>query len=356
MFRLRSVVLLVLALLLASPALAQTATPTVSLGDTKAFGKILVGKDGMTLYIFTVDPLNQSMCTDKCAEAWPPLTVDSADQLSVAEGIPGTFGTLTRKDGKLQVTYNGMALYYWFKDKAAGDTTGNRVTRNWWVVPPATVYAQENAKLGNVLVGPAGMTLYTYSKDTAGVSTCTDQCAQNWPPLTVKSASDFVPGVNLLGKFDTLKRADGSLQVTYNGLPLYTFKNDKALGDALGDGVGEVWATVVPETVGTANTKDLGDFLISFDGMTLYTYAKDTAGVSTCTGDCAKAWPPLTVYPNDRLAAATGVKGKLDTLKRDDGSLQVTYNGLPLYVFGKDKAPGDTTGQNVGNVWAVAKP
>jgi predicted lipoprotein with Yx(FWY)xxD motif len=90
--------------------------------------------------------------------------------------------------------------------------------------------------------------------------------------------------------------------------------------------------------------------------MTLYAYADDKAGASMCSGDCAKNWPPLTVGPEDRLAAGTGIMGKLATITRDDKSLQVTYNGVPLYFFAKDKVPGDATGQNVGNKWAVIKP
>src|SRR5262249_19582900 len=158
-------------------------------------------------------------------------------------------------------------LYYWFKDKTAGDTTGNRVGRNWWVVPPASAYAQELPKGGNLLVGSNGMTLYTFSKDTADTSNCYDQCATNWPPLTVKSEDDLVPGLNLLGKFATTKRKDNTLQVTYNGQPLYYFAKDKAVGDTTGDKVGNVWFVVVPESVGVSKNKDLGDIVVTADGM-----------------------------------------------------------------------------------------
>ncbi|MHB8625663.1 MAG: hypothetical protein ACYDBJ_07025 [Aggregatilineales bacterium] len=366
-------VVLVLALLVVSPALAQQATPaptmpatqsatqavmgpTVGLGSSKDFSKILVGPNGMTLYVFTPDPLNQSTCEGQCAKAWPPLTVTSADQLTVADGIPGKFGTFARKDGTLQVTYNGLPLYYWFKDKQVGDTTGHRIGRTWWVVPPATAYIYHDPKLGSILVGQNGMTVYTFAKDTPGVSNCTDKCATAWPPLTVKTADALVPGVNLPGKFDTLKRADGSLQVTYNGMPLYYFSQDNAIGDTTGEAVAKVWYTVVPETMTTSNTSALGDFLVTYDGMTLYAFAKDTPGVDTCTGDCAKNWPAFTVGSADRLAAGTSLKGKLDTIKLDDGSLQVTYNGQPLYFFKNDHVPGDTNGQGVGKVWAVVKP
>src|SRR5260221_870811 len=353
------VMLVMLVMLAISPVYAQDATKeatfTVGLSSSKNLGKFLVGKDGLTLYSFTPDGVNTSVCYDKCATAWPPLTVDSADKLATDPNIPGTFVTFARKDGALQVTYNGMPLYYWFKDAKAGDTTGNRITRTWWVVPPATVYTHEDAKLGNILVGLKGMTLYTYAKDTADTSACVDKCATNWPPLTVKTADAFVPGLYLPGKFNTITRADGTLQVTYNGQPLYYYAKDQAIGDATGENVGKVWFTVVPETLTVANKTDLGDFLTSFDGMTLYAFAKDTPGVSTCTGDCAKNWPAYTIGVNDRLAAGA-LKGKLDTIKVDPDTLLVTYNGAPLYFFAKDKVPGDANGQNVGNVWAVVKP
>jgi predicted lipoprotein with Yx(FWY)xxD motif len=353
MFKLKNLFIVLVALLVASPVFAQATATTVSLGKTDALGTFLVGKDGLTLYVFTPDPLNESVCTDKCAEAWPPLTVDSADKLTVADGIPGDFATITRKDGSLQVTYNGLPLYYWFKDAKAGDTTGHRVARTWWVVPPATVYGAPDAKLGTVLVGPKGMTLYKYTQDGPNSSACSGKCATNWPPLTVKSADELVPGVNLRGKFDTIKRDDGSLQVTYNGAPLYYYAKDKARGDSTGEEVGEKWYTIVPETVGVAKAGD-ADALVSMDGMTLYTYAKDTAGTSTCTGDCLKAWTPFTVGLLERVNAGAGAGGKLATIKFNDDSLQVTYNGAPLYLAKSDKKPGDATAAS--GDWATVKP
>jgi len=360
MFRLKSLLLLLLVVILASPVQGQVqaqAKPLIDVGTSKDLGKHLVGKDGMTLYVYTPDPLNQSVCVDKCLEAWPPLLVKSADELTKAAGIPGVLGTITRADKTMQVTYNGLPLYYWFRDKAAGDVTGHRVWRVWWVTAPATVDASPNAKLGQVLVGPEGRTVYMFTKDTPDTSNCYDKCAENWPPLLVKSADELVKGVNLPGKLGTAKRKDDKLQVTYNGWPLYYWKDDKAIGDATGENVGKVWFTIVPETVTIGNSKDLGDFLVTADGMTLYTFAKDAVDKpSTCTGDCAKAWPALKVMAVDRVAAGTGIKGKLGTIKIDDKTSQVTYNGLPLYVFGKDKVPGDATGNKVGDVWNVVKP
>src|SRR5262245_51514731 len=153
MFKLRNLVLLLCLVMIAVPVLAQDSSHTVSLGSSDTLGSYLVGPNGMTLYSFTPDPLNDTVCYDKCATSWPPLTVDSADNLSAADGIPGTLSTVTRTDGTLQVAYNGMPLYYWFKDAAPGDTTGQRVGNVWWIVPPATVSVSNNPTLGHILTG-----------------------------------------------------------------------------------------------------------------------------------------------------------------------------------------------------------
>lgn len=106
--------------------------------------------------------------------------------------------------------------------------------------------------------------------------------------------------------------------------------------------------------IGTKNTSALGNYLVDDKGMTLYTFKNDASGVSNCTGSCATAWPPLST-----MAAPTGgsgVTGTFALITRSDGSMQVSYNGMPLYYFSGDKAAGDTNGQGVGGVWSVAVP
>jgi predicted lipoprotein with Yx(FWY)xxD motif len=365
MLKLRSLLFVsaLLCLLMVASVGAQEMGPTVSVSSSEELGQFLVSPEGMTLYLFTPDPLDESVCFDQCLVNWPALTVESADDLTAGEGVPGELGVTERSDdGTLQVTYNGIPLYYWVEDAAPGDTTGQGVGGVWWVVPPATVYASNDDELGHTLVGPTGMTVYIFTNDTPGtadtpaVSNCADQCAENWPPLTVESADAIVPGLFLPGEFATTERADGTLQVTYNGWPLYYWAQDAARGDTTGEGVGDVWFTVAPETVTVSNSADLGDFLVAPNGMTLYKFDNDAAGVSNCADQCAENWPPFTVGENDRLVGGAGVMGELATIERADGGLQVTYNGMPLYYWAQDAAPGDTTGQGVGEVWWVVAP
>jgi predicted lipoprotein with Yx(FWY)xxD motif len=103
-------------------------------------------------------------------------------------------------------------------------------------------------------------------------------------------------------------------------------------------------------------TGSVGTYLTAVGGMTLYVFKNDSAGKSTCSGQCASNWPPFEVSPGNTVTAGTGVSGKLGTITRDDGTTQVTYNDAPLYYFAADKAAGDTTGQGIGNVWFVANP
>ena len=106
-------------------------------------------------------------------------------------------------------------------------------------------------------------------------------------------------------------------------------------------------------SIGISNNPKLGAILVNGQGMTLYTFKKDTAGASNCNGACASLWPPLTVANGVTPTAAPGVTGKLGVITRPDGSQQVTYNGMPLYTFTGDKKAGDATGQGYLNVWYV---
>ncbi len=108
-------------------------------------------------------------------------------------------------------------------------------------------------------------------------------------------------------------------------------------------------------TVQMANVAKLGNILTDGAGMTLYVFKNDTPGTSNCTGACAQTWIPLTIdAEGQEPVAGTGVTGKLDFIDRSDGTYQVTYDGMPLYRFIGDKAPGDTNGQGMLNgAWSV---
>jgi len=108
--------------------------------------------------------------------------------------------------------------------------------------------------------------------------------------------------------------------------------------------------------VSLSSSEELGAFLVDADGMTLYLFTKDDDDITNFYDQCAENWPPLMLADGQSLLASEGVIGELGTTERNDGGTQVTYNGMPLYYWIKDAAPGDTTGHGVGSVWAVVGP
>jgi len=103
---------------------------------------------------------------------------------------------------------------------------------------------------------------------------------------------------------------------------------------------------------GEVKTMDIGGqmVLVGANDMTLYTFDKDEQGVKTnCYDQCAVNWPPLLV------PAGTEVSGDFTLMDRTDSDMKiVAYKGWPLYFWVKDQAPGDTTGDMVGEVWHTA--
>ncbi len=107
-------------------------------------------------------------------------------------------------------------------------------------------------------------------------------------------------------------------------------------------------------TVNIATDEALGAFLVDGEGMTLYTFASDVPGnrTSACSGECAERWPAF--FAQEILVPPELNKTEFQGFERDDGSIQTTYRGWPLYYYFEDEAPGDAKGQGLGDVWFVA--
>ncbi|GLX00374.1 hypothetical protein [Microtetraspora sp. NBRC 16547] len=101
-------------------------------------GKIVVGTNQHTAYLFEKDKNGKSSCTGACAEAWPPVLSEGKPE--AGEGVKANLlGTLKRADGKMQVTYNKHPLYYFAKDEKPGDTKGQKLKEfgaEWYAVNP----------------------------------------------------------------------------------------------------------------------------------------------------------------------------------------------------------------------------
>jgi len=100
--------------------------------------------------------------------------------------------------------------------------------------------ASRYTPLGTVLTNEAGMTLYTFDKDKPGISNCYDGCAMKWPPVLATAGGKLAAGYSLVN------RKDGTHQIAYHDMPLYTWFKDSKPGDTTGDGVKGVWHVAKP--------------------------------------------------------------------------------------------------------------
>jgi len=267
-------------------------------------------------------------------------------------------------------------------------------------------------------VGPNGHALYIFDKDTLGNSSCKPECLTTWPALTVASTPEITVGPGLdLAEYTAITRDNGVIQVTYKLIPLYFYSGDTAPGMVSGDGVGGVWhlakpgislPTPAPETptpaptetpaataepttapeptpVATAaptptapaatptapvaatptastelgiNLSEDGTYLVNAEGMSLYTFDNDTEElVSTCVDDCALTWPPVVVLEGVTVVPGEGVDPELLVpFLRPDETMQLAYNGDPLYLYSGDLEPGDINGDGLFDVWHLAAP
>ncbi|MGA6163525.1 hypothetical protein [Amycolatopsis magusensis] len=241
--------------------------------------------------------------------------------------------------------------------------------------PEVKLAATEIDGLGQVLTEQGGKTLYRFDKDTAqpAKSNCEGDCAKAWPPLLAGAGVPELSGVDasVVGE---VARADGTKQVTVKGWPVYTYAKDTAAGEVKGQAVGGTWYAVNPQggkavkaeeqqqqqqagvKLTAAEVEGVGRVLTEQNGRTLYLFSKDSKKPpkSVCNDDCATAWPPLIAGGEPELS---GVDPELvGTVKRDDGTEQVTVGGWPVYTYAKDTAAGQANGHGVGGTWYAMMP
>jgi len=92
-----------------------------------SLGTVLEVGNGKMLYVHAGDSATASTCLNTCATAWPPLFIAAGAKIVAPPGAKGPFGSITRPDGSVQVTYKGKPLYFWQKDVNPGDTTGQGI-------------------------------------------------------------------------------------------------------------------------------------------------------------------------------------------------------------------------------------
>lgn len=99
---------------------------------------------------------------------------------------------------------------------------------------------------------------------------------------------------------------------------------------------------------------DLGNYLVDAKGMTLYYFEMDSPGKSNATEAILQNWPIFS--PESFNVVSTLKSADFGVITRDDGKMQATYKGRPLYYFAGDRISGDTDGQGVNGLWCVINP
>lgn len=204
----------------------------------------------------------------------------------------------------------------------------------------ASDISTQQTTLGQVYTNNQGMTLYYFDNDKPDQSVCYDDCTKLWPPLLVSDKTSSLPGLN------KIQRKDGKMQWAMNHQPLYLWSKDQKPGDINGAGVKNLWSIARADSVpvNVYNT-DNGKILTNKAKMSLYTFTKDSNGLSSCNGNCAIKWPPLAAQQSDVASAPFSI------VTRQDGTYQWAYQGKPLYTWINDQKPGDITGDKVENAW-----
>lgn len=198
-----------------------------------------------------------------------------------------------------------------------------------------------------------GMTLYVSDAGGTQMPSCAADCETRWTPVIAPAGALPTDG------FSVLPRADGIRQWALHGAPLYRFTEDKAIGDANGDGVDGRHAAVfrpaaglrLPDTIDVREIRDAGGAgLVDALGMTLYALDRGAAEPAPCAAgsDCARRWIPLQA---PEIAASTG---DFTVLAREDGIAQWAYRGQALFKFDGDQQAGDANGIDADPRYRVA--
>lgn len=366
---------------------------------------VYADSSGLTLYTFSEDPINKSVCIDACEAEFPPL-------LSSSRSEPYYDWTLVeRHNGEYQWALGGKPLYRFHKDVDPGSVAGNspavtgaprldsdgkpvgkglrgytgevpdaEVLPTGWSpaqlfpmpqldLPPGVKVKEIPDVSAFVLVDRRNHTLYSFDGEigTEPDLCATDACIDKWKPFSAPLIS------RASGEFNVVDRSDGIRQWTYKGKGLYTFSGDLAAGYANGAVGRSDWRVAAvlnlynPPGVTIEQTLTRGAVLAADGGRTLYrrdghifqsggghnlrrgaparpAVGRDIGTDPRCEPECLEVWFPF-IAPDDALP-----RGFWDTAIRDDGRKQWRYQGYALWTFAGDKSTGDMLGHDIYDI------
>jgi predicted lipoprotein with Yx(FWY)xxD motif len=224
-----------------------------------------------------------------------------------------------------------------------------------------TVKLSDHPSFGTILTDSNGRALYFLAKDVPGTGKATDlgEFGRYYPPFYAENVVSSA-GINI-SDFGILTRTDGKKQTTYKGWPLYYYFNDKNAGDLKLDTASNIWFAIRPDFTLMVEEKDNpGLYLTDAAGKTLYVYGNGSANSTVVNPDVSVPTPSVknetgkTPFYTERASGPTVLNLRdFGVIKRQDGTKQSTWRGMPLAYSTADKLPGDTLGE--GNGWSLVK-
>ncbi len=314
-----------------------------------------------------------------CADLWPPVVADED-----AETI-GKWTTIERRDGILQWAFDEQPLYTSVRDMQPGDVLGG-TTRNSRgdspayrvpLTPPPMLppgFAIKPTSIGRMLTTDTNQAVYSYAADTESDSACNESCPSRWEPV-------LAPGLARdQGEWTLLERSPGERQWVFRGKPLYTHVLDTGSWSQEGsdvpgwDNVFTQRAPELPESFKVQLTI-AGNVLADANGRTIYRYfcGEDSQDQLNCDHPaetqvyrlamcgagsqekCLEYWPYVVAGADESSPNRTWQIKTIDPMTGryvaagEETALRVwTYRDRPVYLFGRDKAPGDVNGGGTG--------
>ncbi|GCE31367.1 lipoprotein [Dictyobacter alpinus] len=250
-----------------------------------------------------------------------------------------------------------------------------------------TGIAMVNGKQAPVLLNNKDFAVYTYKPDPALQSTCTGDCAKDWPPVLAPKGMMTVSSSMALPKQLSVHQTANGAQVFYDGHALYTYAEDKQAGQAMGNGEDMDWylvdapintaantpappantnmmkqgIVVTPDAAGnmdafihTGKAAINGNqvhVLLTNKNFALYYYKPDPMLQSTCTGDCAKDWPPVLAPKGMMTVSSSVALPKQLSVHQTANGAQVFYDGHALYTYAEDKQANNAQGRGEDMSW-----
>lgn len=246
-----------------------------------------------------------------------------------------------------------------------------------------TILLATSGTLGAYLTDTLGNTLYYFSNDYNGQNNCAGGCAAVWPLYYAGNITQESLGPGLdIADFSTVTTSAGGKQTTYKSWPLYYYAPvvgganvREAPGETKGEAVGNVWYVAKPDySIMLVNTQLIGNdgkkyksdytegdgktlYFSDAKGITLYTFAKDSANLNKFTKSDFSNNPVWPIYETDKVVVPSTLDKTLFGSITVFGKKQLTYKSWPLYYFGNDKMErGSNKGVSVPapKVWPVA--